>query len=710
MKKLLVLLVLAAGCSHKPAANKGDAYIWLEDVEGKQALNWVETQNKESIATLTKNPNFKTMEHDALAILEAKDKIPSVDYVGKNLVNFWRDDAHVRGILRTTTLASYKTKKPAWKTIIDFDALAKKENENWIYKGMTCLEPDETLCMISLSRGGKDAVVMREFDMKKKAFITTHGFTLPEAKTMLSWVDKDSLLVGTDFGPGSLTTAGYPRLIKLWKRGTALAAATLVFEGQPNDVWAQSDQMNHGGKQVSVISRGIDFFNTEEYVYDAKKGEKALFPKPAAAELAGYFQGLFLYKLRNPWTFNAMSYPAGALVSIDAAAAGRALQPADVQVIFTPKANQAFGDVLEMKTKIAFSVLEDVKGKVYTSFLNNNKWEAAAPLDIPGNGNIILSTSNDEADQFLYLYENFNQASTLYSYNFKNKPVLLKSLPARFDAKDVIVDQKFAVSKDGTKVPYFLIYKKNIKFDGTAPTLQYGYGGFTVSQAPAYNSLAGKLWIEKGGVYVVANIRGGGEYGPAWHQAALKEKRQNAYDDFIAVSEDLIKNKITTPAKLAIRGGSNGGLLVGAVMVQRPDLYGAVLCGVPLLDMMRFNQLLAGASWMGEYGDPAIASNRAALMKYSPYQNVQAGKTYPPVFFFTSTKDDRVHPGHARKMAAKMKDQKHQVLYYENTEGGHAASANYKQQAMMMALQFQFLFDTISKADGVKMNKTAAGF
>jgi prolyl oligopeptidase len=693
MKRFLALLLLCS-CAHSPEPAQ-DPYLWLEEVEGQEALKWVEGQNQETRKYIGESESYKKLENEALQILQAKDKIPSVAIYNKDLVNFWQDEDHSRGILRRTTLNNYKKKDVRWDNILDIDALAKTEKENWIYKGMSCLEPEKRFCLMNLSRGGKDAVVVREFDLKTKKFVIG-GFTLPEAKQDLTWVDKDTVLVGTDFGAGTLTESGYARLVKIWKRGTPITEAKLVFEAPTTDVSASSAVLRHNNKQVIVVSRAMDFFNTEDYVFDPKKIEKFLIPKPAGAEIEGFYDGLFIVKLRNPWSFNGTNYPAGSIISMDSQAAGRALKSEDLQLIFAPKENQSISGTVETKTKLVISVLEDVKTRLLVSTLSGGKWQAVSPLPLPNDGLINISTATDDADLFFYYYENFNQPSTVYSYDFK-KPELLKSLPARFDAKDVLVEQKFATSRDGTKIPYFLVYKKGTAFDGTAPTLQYGYGGFTVSSTPGYNALVGKLWIEKGGVFVVANIRGGGEYGPKWHQAALKENRQKAYDDFISVSEDLIKNRITSPARLAISGRSNGGLLVGAVMMQRPDLYGAILCGVPLLDMMRYSQLLAGASWMGEYGDPKIALYRRAILKYSPYQNVVPGKTYAPVYIYTSTKDDRVHPGHARKMAAKMKANNQRVTYFENTEGGHAGSANFKQLAMMSALQFQFLFETIAK-------------
>lgn len=693
MKRFLVLLFLMA-CAHQPRVVE-DPYLWLENIEGADALKWVEAQNQKSQAALTQAERYQRAEKDTLAILEAKDKIPTGYFLKNDIVNFWRDDVHVRGVLRKTSYAEYKKANPRWQTILDIDALAKKENENWVFKNFECLEPAYQKCMVSLSRGGKDATVEREFDLTKKKFVDK-GFTLPEAKTVVSWVDKDHLLVGTDFGAGTLTDSGYSRQIKLWKRGTPLDKAKLVMEIDAKDVRAHAMRMVHRDQAKIVLVRAIDFFNTEESVYDVKTSTLKAIPKPPAAEMSGYYQGHFLYEIRNPWKFLNTSYEPGTVISIQEKAAGRKLEGEDVKLVFAPKANQSVQRVVGLKTKVVISILEDVKSQVYVTELEKDKWLPPSLLAMmDGNGQISVSAATDESNLFLFLYENFNQPSTLYAYDFVGGPTKLKSMPARFDAKDLKVDQQFAVSKDGTRIPYFIVYKKGLVFDGSAPTLQYGYGGFTVSQTAGYNAIVGKLWMEKGGVFVVANIRGGGEYGPKWHQAALKENRQKAYDDFIAVSEDLIQRKITSPSRLAIRGGSNGGLLVGAVMTQRPDLYGAVLCWVPLLDMIRYSQLLAGASWMGEYGDPSDAKMREVILKYSPYQNVSADKKYPPVLFVTSTKDDRVHPGHARKMAAKMMEQKHFVMYYENVEGGHGAGANLKQLAKLNALQYEFLLQTI---------------
>lgn len=695
MKKLFIFMFLL-GCTHSPQ-NATDPYLWLEDIEGADALKWVQSHNDQTMKSLAQTPEFKKVEEQSLQILEAKDKIPAAQFIGsQKVINFWRDDKNVRGVLRSTTYENFKKKNISWDTVLDVDQLSTQEKENWVYKGFECLAPEYVNCFVLLSRGGKDAVVLREFNLKTKQFIKT-GFTLPESKMYVSWADKDHLLVGTDFGPGTLTESGYPRMIKLWKRGTQLSAAKLLFEGSMTDVWARPMTLHHGSQKLLVISRGIDFFNSEEFVVDMKTTQLKKIPKPNDAELEGYFANQLIYSLKTPWNIEGQSWAAGDVIAMKESAIGQKIQSSDIVKIFSPNKQQSVLSVATTKTQIVLNVLEDVKGKLWSTSYSKSQWQPLKALAFPDKGNLTIMSATDDADRMLVNYESFNQPSTLYGFEFSRSPELLKTLPDRFDAKDVVVEQKFATSADGTKVPYFLVAKKNVPMNGEAPTLLYGYGGFTVSVTPSYDGVTGKLWLERGGVYVVANIRGGGEYGPQWHQAALKENRQKAYDDFIAVAEDLIKTKVTNPSRLAIRGGSNGGLLVGAVMTQRPDLFGAVLCWVPLLDMMRYSQLLAGASWVGEYGDPKVPRYRRAILKYSPYQNVGKHNKYPPTLIVTSTKDDRVHPGHARKMMAKLEELKQPAMYYENIEGGHAAGANFKQRARLTALQQMFLEQTIMK-------------
>lgn len=690
-------------CTSSKKSAEQDEFLWLEDITGERALNWSKEQNKKSLEQLASDKQYKKMQSQALRILEAKDKIPKVWIMGDKVYNFWQGKGYVRGVLRRASYRSFVARKPRWSPVLNLDKLAKTEEENWVFKGMHCLSPAYSPCVVKLSRGGKDAVVVREFDLKKKQFVK-NGFFLKEAKSELAFADKNHLIVGTDFGNDSMTDSGYPRILKLWKRGTDLSEAKEIFKIGKKDTYAFVSSEHHRGKTKIFISRAIDFFTNEEHVFDLKTATLQKIPKPAGAETIPYFLKTvyfsehILYVLSKDWKFLGKKYNAGDLVSIRIDAAGRELTAKDVQLVFSPTKNQSLVDVSVLNSKLLLSVLEDVKGRVYFTELNGKSWRAPLVMPLQARGHIDLMSGADTKDYFLYTYKSFDKPSTLYTYDFRNnKNKLIKRLPAKFNAKNLVVKQEFSVSKDGTRIPYFIVHKKNIKLDGTNPTLLYGYGGFAVSLTPSYMSVTGKLFLERGGVFVLANIRGGGEYGPSWHTSAVKEKRQNAYDDFISVAERLIETKVTSSAHLAISGASNGGLLVGAVMVQRPDLFAAVICGVPLLDMLRYSKLLAGASWMSEYGNPDVSGDRAILEKYSPYQNVEKNKKYPQVFMFTSTKDDRVHPGHARKMTARMMKFGHEVIYYENIEGGHASSTNLSQKAQLSAMQYNFLQQTIFK-------------
>ena len=683
-------------CAEKKVAEEiQDPYLWLEEVEGKKALNWVEGENKATLAKMTGTKRYKSLEKSALNIMQAKDKIPYVSMMGKYLYNFWQDGDNVRGLWRRTTLKSYKRKKPRWETVIDFDKLAKAEKENWVYKGSNCLPPKYEKCLINLSRGGKDAAVVREFDAKKKSFVSG-GFKLKEAKSWVGWHDENHLFVATDYGKGSLTESGYSKVVKLWKRGTSLDKAVTVFNGEVKDMGAYGSRMGSGNDEVSVISRLTTFFTSKSWVYEG--GKLKQIPVQDSAKVLAYFKGHFVIELRKDWKVAGLSFKQGSLVSLDKKVINKSnIEKSDLQLIFEPDLKSSVLSAAILKDNIIISVLENVKGKIYSVSLKDNKFSSPQVMPLLKNGHITLAASNRYSNDFFFNYEGFLTPESLYFYNgIAKKYSLMKTLPGKFNSKNMTVAQRWATSKDGTKIPYFVVGKASQLKSGKAPTLLYGYGGFEVSRTPFYSGVTGKLWLERGGVFVLANIRGGGEFGPRWHQAALLENRQKAFDDFIAVAEDLISTKLTTTDKLAIKGGSNGGLLVGAVMTQRPDLFKGVICQVPLLDMIRYSQLLAGASWMGEYGDPRDPKMREVLLSYSPYHNVKKDKEYPELFLMTSTKDDRVHPGHARKMAAKMKNMGHKAIsYYENTEGGHAASSNLKQRARMTALNYEFLFQTL---------------
>jgi prolyl oligopeptidase len=671
------------------AAAQDDPYLWLEEVEGEKALAWAETQNDESIERLSKVPEYQPMLERITEILDSKDKIPGIAFMGPYVYNFWQDADHVRGIWRRTSIESYATGTPTWETVLDLDALSAAEDTNWVWKGATCLWPDHRHCMVSLSRGGADATVKREFDTFAKAFVQD-GFELPEAKSQVSWMDENTLWVGTDFGDGSLTTSGYPRVAKLWTRGTSLDEARTMFEGLPDDVSAGVYSSHTPWGRYDMAYRTPEFFRGFYYL---KLGDRIVkLDLPDDVSVRSMFADRMLLSLRSPWEIGEETYPADALLAIDVddfLAGGR-----DFDVLFEPSGRIALDGVATTRDSVVLSVLDNVRSRVYRLTPTYHGW-AKEEIELPGLGTANVGSVSDFDSRFLLYYTDFLTPTSLYLVDEAGKLTLLKTSPEWFDADGMDAFQYEATSKDGTKIPYFVVTPKGFTADGTAPTVLYGYGGFEVSMQPSYSGISGSSWLERGGVWVLANIRGGGEFGPAWHQAALKGNRQKAFDDFIAVAEDLIARKITSPDHLGIMGGSNGGLLVGAVVTQRPDLFDAVVCQVPLLDMKRYHTLLAGASWMAEYGNPDDPDDWAYIKQWSPYQNVSKDADYPEVFFYTSTRDDRVHPGHARKMVAKMEGMGHDVLYFENMEGGHGAGATNAQRAKMWALTYAYLWDTL---------------
>jgi len=672
-----------------------DPYLWLEEVQGEKALAWVRERNALSTSKLQASPVFSDNRAKVLGVLNNRDQIPGVTRRGEHLYNFWRDAQNPRGLWRRTTLAEYRKAQPQWDGLLDLDALGKAEGENWVWAGSNCLAPDYKHCLISLSRGGADAKVVREFDLAKREFVKD-GFFLPEAKSQFDWVDINTLYVGTDFGPGSMTQSGYARVIKLWKRGTPLADAAQVFEGKDSDVSAFVNVDKTPGFERITVGRSTDFYNTE--ISLLVNGQWVKINKPSDATLSWQREWAFLL-LKSDLKVDSTTFKSGSLLAIkfDALMKGES----NYQVLFEPSATRSLARSGPSTTRdyVLLNILDNVAGRIEELQYINGKWQRRE-VKAPSPGTLSASGLHDPfvkedslANHYIMSYLDFLTPAALYlGQAGQDHRELLKSNPSFFDNSGMRTEQRFATSKDGTKVPYFVVYPKNAKTDGSNPTVLYGYGGFQISMAPFYSGGWGTTWYERGGVFVIANIRGGGEFGPAWHQSAIKENKQKSYDDFAAVAEDLIKSGITKPQHLGIMGGSNGGLLVGAVMLQRPELFGAVVCSVPLLDMQRYHKLLAGNSWMAEYGNPDKPEEWAYISQYSPYQNVKTGVKYPKVLFATSTRDDRVHPGHARKMAARMMAQGHDVLYYENIEGGHGGAANNEQRANLVALENTFLW------------------
>lgn len=675
------------------AADAEDPFIWLEDVGGERALDWVRERNAQSKAELAAGEDFKALNDRIRAILDSDARIPYVSKIGKHYYNFWRDAKNPRGLWRRTTLAEFRKDEPAWEVVIDLDVLGKAEGENWVWRGADCLRPEYRRCLVSLSRGGADATVTREFDMAERAFVKD-GFFLPEAKGGASWRDIDTLYVGTDFGPGSMTASGYPRIAKLWQRGTPLSEATVVYEGKPEDIWISAARDHTRGFERDLVYRGVTFFTNE--VYLLRDGERVKIDKPDSANASMHREWL-LIELREDWAVGGTTHPAGALLAakLDDFLAGKR----GFDVLFKPSARTSLAGFSPTRNHILLNELDNVRNRVYVLTHGDAGWKREPLPGMPEFGTVGASAIDDEhSDAYFMTVTDYLTPTSLYLGEIgQGAPEKLKSLPAFFDKTGLEVAQREATSDDGTKIPYFIVSRNDLALDGDNPTLLYGYGGFEVPMVPGYSAGVGAAWLEKGGVYVVANIRGGGEFGPKWHQAALKANRNKAYEDFAAVAKDLVARKVTKPARLGIQGGSNGGLLMGNMLTTYPELFGAIVIQVPLLDMLRYHKLLAGASWVGEYGNPDDPEEAKFLRRYSAYHNLSKDKDYPPVLFATSTRDDRVHPGHARKMMALMMAQGHEATYYENIEGGHGGAANNEQAAFMSALAYSFLWKTLGK-------------
>ena len=706
MAGILLCVLASTMTSISLAADPADdPYQFLEDVDGAASMDWVMAQNAISLKELQADPGYAPLYDRLLAIYDSKERIPAVGKIGAWYYNFWRDADHVRGIMRRTTLDEYRKPDPAWETVIDVDALSTSEKENWVWKGWTCRYPDYQRCIVYLSRGGGDATVAREFDLEKMAFIAPEagGFYLTEAKGSLSWIDADHVYVRTDFGPGTMTDSGYPRIVKRWTRGTALASAEEVYAGQKPDISVEATKYHvHFDDRVvdrTLIQRDVTFFTNETFYLREEGGQgrrklvKLDIPEDAQATP---WRDQLIVTLRGAWKLDAHAnkmreFPSGALLAIDF---DRFLEGSrDFTMLYSPGPRKSLGQTEPTLDHLLVNEMSEVQNQVFEWSLKDGHWTRRA-VALPRDGTIAMQAVDRHAsDDYLVYLSNALQPTTLALAQVgSDRREALKHLPAFFDASGLDVAQHEARAADGTRIPYIEVTPRGYRQNGRAPTILYGYGGFEIPMLPrAYSAGNGAAWLARGGVFVVAGIRGGGEFGPDWHNAAIKADKQKSYDDFIAVAEDVIARKVTSSAHLGIMGGSNGGLLVGAVALQRPELFKAVVCQVPLLDMRRYNKLLAGASWMGEYGDPDIPADWEYISKYSPYQNVVEGKRYPRFLFTTSTRDDRVHPGHARKMAAKMNHQKHDLLYYENTEGGHAGAANNTQQARMGALEYTFM-------------------
>ena len=662
-----------------------DPYLWLEDVAGDEALDWVRAQNEPTLAELG-GAQFERMRTEALEVLDTDARIPYVRRRGEYLYNFWRDAANPRGLWRRTTLDSYRTDSPDWDVLIDVDALGRADDEKWVWAGATVIEPEFTRALVDLSRGGSDAVIVREFDMETREFITD-GFELLEAKSQIGWEEPDTVLVGTDFGDGSLTESGYPRIVKRWHRGTPLSDAETIFEGSPTDVSATGYADRTPGFERTFVGRSLDFWNRERW--ELRGPELIRIDVPTDLSSMLIHREWLLIDLRTDWFVGATMYRAGSLLAAkyDEFLSGTS----ELQIVFEPDEHTCMHQYAWTRDRLLLVTLADVASRV--EIVTPGTWQREPVSGIPAATNTVIVAADDTGDEFFLDSSGFDAPSQLLRGTGPERLDRIKSAPAFFDAENINVKQFFVPSKDGTSIPYFVVGSRDAA--GPGPTLLGGYGGFESSMTPGYGGVLGRLWLARGGTYAMANIRGGGEYGPGWHTQAMREGRHKVAEDFAAVATDLVDRGITTVEQLGAQGGSNGGLLMGIMLTKYPEKFGALVCDVPLLDMKRYHLLLAGASWVAEYGDPDNPDDWEFISEYSPYQNISATRRYPQVLFTTSTRDDRVHPGHARKMVAALQDAGHQVWLYENIEGGHAGAADNEQAAFKAALSYSFLWRTL---------------
>lgn len=723
----LILFVFAACASHRgtdaslhgsrsAAGGTGEIdgrvpYSELEEVYGKVALDWVKERNKESAAVLESDALFETLKSEVLTILDAKDRIPSVSIRSRgaevDVENFWQGPENVKGIYRRQSLADYKARRENWETLIDIDKIAASEKTDWVFKGLLCAPIRRERCLLMLSKGGSDAVYTREYDLELKQFVED-GFVIPEGKVRIGWRDDDSIWLGANDGEGTMSKSGYPITVRIWTRGEPIEKSREIFRGELGDVAVGATTLREwtkdGDRTLHMIIRGVTFYQNEIFLSDPS-GKWAKIAVPPETEVEGLAHGRLILTFKKPTQVFGRMVKAGAVYAVDA----RRLQNEDgvrLETVFEPNSKQAYGRVAVTKDAVLIAYLENVQGRLGKVELTSGshsdssraaRWKVKA-IQVPGaKGTVNLAATRYDESLYTIFYSDFLTPHRMYLMGETAKPELLRTTPDRFNADGMRVEARSVKSRDGTRVPYFIVFPKATDAVKQAmkskrlPTLIYAYGGFEIPSVPTYLGTTGKVWLERGGAYVLANIRGGGEFGPMWHQAAQKEKRQNAFDDLFAIAEDLGKRGFTSAPHIGMRGGSNGGLLAGVALTQRPELFGAIVSQVPLLDMLRFHKLLAGASWVDEYGDPESPQDRVFLERYSPFQNVKKDGKYPEAFFTTSTRDDRVHPGHARRMVARLMEYGHPVLYFENTEGGHAGAATNATRAALSAREFRYL-------------------
>jgi prolyl oligopeptidase len=670
-------------------ARGADPFLWLEQLEGPRALKWVHAENARTLAVLQADQRFASFYDDALKIGEAQDRLPLPRIIGGQVYNFWQDQQHVRGIWRTTSRADYAARQPAWSTVLDLDALASAEGKNWIWQGADCDSPSRQRCLISLSEGGEDAATIREFDLRTGRFVQG-GFRLPRGKQGAAWAGEDRLLVAREWTPGQLTSSGYPFVVKSLERGKPLSSATEVYRGSKADVGVWPFAFADGqGHRALGVSRGLSFFESENYL--ATPAGLRKLGLPLKSTLQGLLKNRLWIRLAEDWTAGGSRFTAGSLVSVDLSRATADPERLEASAIYVPGSRETYDGAVATEDALVVSTYDNVRGRAFLSSPQADGHWSRRDLQLPDNSSLNLVSADDHGTDAFVEVTGFLSPNSLVRVDAGAATWgVVKTIEPKFDASTHVVEQLQATSKDGTRIPYFVVRPKRMRYDGTTPTILHAYGGFELSMTPSYQPVLGKLWLDRGGAFVLANIRGGGEFGPAWHEAGLKTNRQRIYDDFAAVAEDLIARKITTSPHLGIQGGSNGGLLMGVEFTEHPELWSAVDMQVPLLDMLRYERIQAGASWVGEYGSVRNPSERAFLASISPYHNLKPGVTYPEPLIWTTTKDDRVGPQHARKFAAKLSAMGKPYLFYEVTEGGHGMGANIKERAFTSAIEYTY--------------------
>ena len=673
-----------------------DPYIWLEEARSDRALEWVRAENERTLAHMEADPRFDELKAEALAIFDSEDRIPYVSFRPDGLYNFWQDKENPKGVLRRTTLESYQTDDPEWEVILDVDALAAAEGKEWVYKGSTCLPPDMRKCMIALSDGGEDATIMREFDMTTKSFVEG-GFAVEEkSQGGVQWFDENTLLVGRDFGEGTLTESEYPFTSRVWMRGTPLSEAKEIFRGEESDVWAGASILRDSTGEIHATTafRGVSFHETEYFWLNPANFEWVKLDIPKKASPYGIVDGHLLYSTDVDWETDGQTFPADSLIAVDLEEWKKDPNAAAKTLVWAPGERQTKRGGAITANALYVGLLDNVVGKMLKFNFADGAW-TSEEVALPDNATVGIATSSSESEQIMFTVTDFLNPTTLYYTDGSADPQVLKTSPSRFDKAGMEVEQHEATSKDGTKIPYFIVKPAGMEMDGNTATLMTGYGGFQIPRLPGYLGTTGKLWLENGGAYVLANLRGGGEFGPGWHQTAIRENKQRTWDDFIAVGQDLVDKGFTSPEHLGIQGGSQGGLLVGTAFTQRPDLFGGAIVQIPLFDMLRYHLIGRGASWIGEYGDPRIPEQRAWIEGYSPYQKIVEGVDYPTPFLWASTADDRTHPAHARKGAARLKELGQPYFYFEDMTGGHSGGVDNEQRAKLQALQYVYLMQQL---------------